>query len=152
MILTVFLNWNHSVLFLYLISALDVSMKVSLLEASDLLLSVISCPVVLWDLLILWPMVRGDVSPGSSAQGSPNTVLLEGVRKSHPCSCWAATLSLSGCTQYPIPKSREKPWSCTEKTVTARAIGKEIKSLSAPQETHIWNDQLDVCGIEAKTT
>lgn len=86
MILTVFFNWNHSVLFLYLIFALYIGMKVSLLEASDLLLSATSCPVVLWNLLILWPMGRRDVSPGSPAQGSPNTALLDGVRSPSPAA------------------------------------------------------------------
>lgn len=141
MIFTVFSNWNHFCWY-----------ESQSFRRLRPFLSAILCPVMLWDLLTLWPGDGGGGSPGSPAQGSPNTELLDGAKKSQPCSSWAATLSLSGCIRCPNPKCREKSWSCAGKTVAARAIGKEIKSLSAPQEAHIWNDQLDVYGIEAKTT
>lgn len=66
-------------------------------------------------------------------------------------SCWEALVSISGCMQYPFLKYREKSWSSPGNRGAARAIVKEIKPLSAPQETRIWNDQLGICRMEAKT-
>lgn len=88
------------------------------------------------------------MEPSSTAQGSEDKVLLASVKKC--LQLLSSLLSISGHTRYPVLKCKEKSWSSPGNREAAKAIGKEIKPLSTPQETHIWNDQLGVCRMEAK--
>lgn len=68
------------------------------------------------------------------------------------CSCWAASWASLDTRSTQFSNVKRSHLSSPGNRGAAKASGKEIKPLSAPQETRIWNDQLGVCRMEAKTT